>query len=337
MRADSAAARSAASWRRSHRRQPRGELVHPPGRRAGAHLGCMAGQRGLIAQRCRQPVRMRGHRRLQVRGPSPRQVGGEVRRERGKAPVAPVGERPPGRQRVEPDRAPGGPGGHLRGELQRLGKVAGGQVVGLVEHHEHGHRQLRHAGHQLALARRDGRIGGEHEHGRIHRAQGGLRLGGVPRIDRAGARRVHQLRPGGQHRRIGHDGDRRQVAAVTRVSSFCHQVAERGQREALRPPVPEDGADTLVPAVTDGRGQCRQRRDAHRQQRTAEERVDQRALAPLGFPRDQHPQPLPGQPAAQRVQGGAVIVPSQAGQLIQGRGKGAAIVCCAHMASYPHR
>lgn len=63
-------------------------------------------------------------------------------------------------------------------------------------------------------------------------------------------------------------------------------------------------------------------RRGRRDQRPAEERVDQRGLAPLGLPGDQDPQPLPGQPAAQGVHRGAVIVAAQAGQLIQRREKG---------------
>ena len=252
-----------------------------------------------------------------------------------------AGERRARRQRVEPDRPPGGLGGHPGGELQRLGEVTvpvravAGQVVRLVEHDEHGHRQLRHPGHQLAFARRDRRVGGEHEHSGVHRGQGRLSLLRVVRVDRAGARRVHQLYPARQYWRVGHDGDRRQVAAVARVSAFGHQVAEHRQREAFHAAVTEDGADAPVPAVADRRGQRRQRRHPHRQQRPAEQRVDQGALAPFGFPGDQHPQPLAGQPAAQRVQRGAVVVPAQAGKLIQGREQGAPVaVRCAPMASY---
>ena len=114
---------------------------------------------------------------------------------------------------------------------------------------------------------------------------------GVPLEDRTGARRVHQLDPAGQDRRVQVHGHARDPAAVARVAPFGHQVGQR-----------VSGCFSSCPSrnLTSARGSSPYRTvvvtavsgvTPDGQHVTAEQRVDQRALAPFGLADDQDPQP----------------------------------------------
>ncbi len=161
------------------------------------------------------------------------------------------------------------------------------------------------------LAGRDRRLGGEHEHRGVHGLEVSLGLGRVMPVDRAGPGSVDQLHAAGQQRRVHDRGDRGQVLAVARVAALGHQLAERAEREDFGPAAREDRRDTLVRAVPDGRRQRGQRCHPGGQHRAAEQGVHQRALAPLGLSGDQHPQPLPGEPAPQPIDKVPLLVAAQ--------------------------
>ena len=206
---------------------------------------------------------------------------------------------------------------HPLGELQRLGQPRLIEVIGLVQHHERPHRQPGDLLEQVPLAGRHRRVGGQHEQRRVHRSQRLMGCLRVPFEHRPGARGVGQLHPVRQSG-CGHvHGYARDPAAVAGIPPLGHQIREHGQGMLLVVPVEKPHLGPLVVAVPDGRRDGGQRSDPRRQQVPSQQRVDQRALAPLGLADHQDPQPCRIQPVQQRRQLLPLPFRPQRGQLAQ--------------------
>ena len=295
--------------------QPLAEPPHPVGRVPGPHPGHPAGYRHLVQQGPGDPPGLRDRRRLQVGFPPGRQVRGEVGLERGEPRIG-VAEGGTRRHRVHRARM-ARLAEHPLGELQRLGQPRLIEVIGLVQHHERPHRQPGDLLEQVSLAGRHRRVGGQHEHRRVHRPQrlmGRLR---VPFEHRPGARGIDQLHPVRQQGCGDVHGHARDPAAVAGISPLGHQIREHGQGMLLVVPVEKPHLCPLVVAVPDGRRDGGQRSHPGRQHVPAQQRVDQRALASLGLADHQDPQPCRIQPVQQRRQLLPVPIRPQRGQLAQ--------------------
>jgi len=295
--------------------QPGTEPLHPPGGVPGAHLRRAPGQLHLIQQGPGDPARVRGRRGGQVRTAPRCQVSGEIGSEGVKPGITAI-QGGPRRHRIDP-------AGVTRlseypaGELRRLRQPCIVKMIRLVQHRECPHRQAAHLAEQLAFAGRHRRVGGQHEHRGIHRLQRLVRRVSTPGEHRPGTGRVHQLDPAGQHRGVHERGHHRDAPPVARVTALGHQVIQRRQRMLLLVPITKTHLGMRLLAVPDGRRHRGQRRHPRRQHRTAEQRIDQRALAPLGLTRHQHPQPRRRQPVPQRRQLLPVPVGAQRGQVFQ--------------------
>jgi len=108
----------------------------------------------------------------------------------------------------------------------------------------------------------------------------------VPLEHRTGTGRVDQLDPAGEDRGGQVHGHARDPAAVGRVTAFRYQVGQRGQRMLLLVSVQEPDLGPLVLAVPHGGGHGGQRGHPRRQHVAIQQRVDQRALAPLSLADD---------------------------------------------------
>jgi hypothetical protein len=187
----------------------------------------------------------------------------------------------PGRQRVDRPRPAGhGLAHHPPGERHGRFQVGGGQVVGLVEHHEQAHRVLGDAFQEGALGLGDGWVGGGDQHGRVQTGQVGVGRQGVVVKDRPDPWGVDQPHAVVQQRRVqpgGHPGHPEGVGGVGLLSD---EAGDPVQGVLLTAAVGVLDQQPLVAAFQHGRHGC-QREHPDRQHLAAQQRVDQAGLAAL--------------------------------------------------------
>jgi hypothetical protein len=159
-------------------------------------------------------------------------------------------------------------------------QVAGGEVVGLVEHHEQPHGVGRDPFQECTLGRRDRRVGRGDQHGRVQAGQVGVGRAGVVLEHRPDPGGVDQPHPGIQQRRMQPGGHLGHPQAVARVGLLADEAGHPVQQVRFLAAVEVGDHQALLAALEHGRDGG-ERQDADRQDLPAKQRVDEARLATL--------------------------------------------------------
>ena len=169
----------------------------------------------------------------QVRG----QRGQAGRLQRGAVLGLLGGHRLAGRQRIDGQRAAHRLRQNLGREVQHLASFARREVVHLVQHTEQRHRPVPHRSQEIPLATRNGRVGRQDEHRRVHRVQRRRRRRGRVGEHRTHPGGIHQIDPAIQQRRRDLQHHLRQPQPVVRIGRLGNQPGQFVDRPGLTAPI----------------------------------------------------------------------------------------------------